>query len=1255
MKLPYYSLFCLGSALLMPAAGEVIISEFLASNETILADEDGAFSDWIEITNTGDAAINLEGWVLTDQEGFDVLNPETVWVFPSRLIASGERMVVFASGKNRKPEGLGELHTNFKLTAGGEYLALVQADGVTITTEFAPEYPAQESDISFGMGAEIAYVFFETPTPGAENQAGVLDFVGDTRFSVDRGFYDEPFEVVISTETLGASIIYTTDGSTPSESNGTTALAPVTIQVTTTTPVRAIAVKEGFFSSNVDTQTYIFIDDVISQGETHEGYPSTWVNDNGVGSTPADYAMDPEVTESVAYSEVIDDALLAVPTISIVTDIENLFDPTTGIYQRPQQRGSAWERPASFEVIHPDGTTEGIQVNAGLRIQGGHTRVPSKNPKHSFRLSFTSEYGPSKLNYDLFRDDPNAAEEFDQLILRGAGNQSWLHHNTFKGDNRGRAQYIRDQWAKDTQLSMGHPATRSMYAHVYINGIYWGLYNPTERGTAGFGESYLGGDKDDYFTLNSGEEIDGVGGRADYEAMIALANAGLAGAANYEQMKEALDLEAFTDYMLIQQYGGNLDWDHHNWYAFRNKNGGKWNFLCWDSEFVFISTTDNVLALNNADDPSRIWRQLLENDEYRVLFADRVQKHFHKDGLLTPDSVMMMWDRRKDQMYDAIVAESARWGDYRRDVHQRGTPTPIPLYDRDEEWQAERTRLFTTYFPVRSQNVIAQYEAAGYLLGVDPPDLSPYGGQVEAGFALSPVSLDGDIYYTIDGSDPRDEGGAINSSADKINGASVNTLVALEETDWRYLDTGNDLGASDLVVGNPAYDSSNWKHPDFNDSAWGTGQAMLGYGGITGATINQQVEYGGNFIARHITTHLRKHFTVEGASSYLELKCDVHRDDGAIVYLNGREIARTNVPDGRVEYDTLAVASIFGASESEANQFVYALSPGDLLEGNNVLAVEVHQQSAASNDLGIDVRLDGLALPPGDEINIAQSTLLKARAYRDGEWSALTEATYTVGAPAVMGNLVISEVMYHPAGEGAEFIELLNTSQETVDLSGVRFDNGIEVTIPVGTSIPAGGLFLITDFENETALANDGERITLLAADGSVIESFRYNDKAPWPTSPDGLGSSLTRVLPANDPSDPLSWRSSIEAGGTPNSVNSFEFAARDPESDTDQDGISGLLEFVFGSSDLNPNNLADLFSIDRDGPVNLSVQQNRAVSDVSMVIEHSTDLETWTPAGNELIFEGAIDQGGGISTLQFSFSENVEGLHFWRVRATQP
>ncbi|MES2706848.1 MAG: lamin tail domain-containing protein [Verrucomicrobiota bacterium] len=152
---------------------QVRLTEFLASNESGKKDQNGEFSDWVEIHNAGPAAVSLLDWSLTDKA-----DNKNKWRFPAVSLAPGGYLVVFASEKNRA-DPAAELHTNFKLGAGGEYLALVQPDG-TVATEYAPVYPQQLPDISYGLsvadGAYTAAVrYFQQPTPGAVNGTGASD------------------------------------------------------------------------------------------------------------------------------------------------------------------------------------------------------------------------------------------------------------------------------------------------------------------------------------------------------------------------------------------------------------------------------------------------------------------------------------------------------------------------------------------------------------------------------------------------------------------------------------------------------------------------------------------------------------------------------------------------------------------------------------------------------------------------------------------------------------------------------------------------------------------------------------------------------------------------------------------------------------------------------------------------------------------------------------------------------------------------
>ncbi|MBL7008679.1 MAG: CotH kinase family protein [Planctomycetes bacterium] len=166
LRLPL-SLVGLLAAPCLAASPQAVISEFMAANQLTLEDEDGDDSDWIELHNLSGAQLAMGGWFLTDDAG-DL----SKWAIPANVgIPTGGYLVVYASGKNRAVAG-SQLHTNFKLTAGGEYLALVKPDGVTVVSEYAPEYPEQFTDISYGLSPSAQERYFPLATPGAVNNAG---------------------------------------------------------------------------------------------------------------------------------------------------------------------------------------------------------------------------------------------------------------------------------------------------------------------------------------------------------------------------------------------------------------------------------------------------------------------------------------------------------------------------------------------------------------------------------------------------------------------------------------------------------------------------------------------------------------------------------------------------------------------------------------------------------------------------------------------------------------------------------------------------------------------------------------------------------------------------------------------------------------------------------------------------------------------------------------------------------------------------
>ena len=685
-----------------------------------------------------------------------------------------------------------------------QYLNLLQ-DGNNVLALHGLNLTASDDDFLIipelrGVATTTALRYFDTPTPGAPNNEGLAGLVADTTFSVDRGFFDAAFSLEITSATADAQIYYTTNGQSPTPANGNLYLAPISIDQTTV--LRAAAFKDGFLPTNADTQTYLFTRDIVSQDEQatlDAGLPASW------GGITPDYGLDPDVIGQFdssgnptggddyggVYAATIQDDLKSIPTISIVLDTDDMFGPN-GIYTNSTQHGAAWEHPTSVEWITSDGSSE-FQVDAGIRVQGGAFRSDSLTKKHSLRLLFKNEYGPTKLNFPLFGDD--AAGEFNTVVLRAGANDGYTWNAALDTE-----QYIRDQFGRDLQRATGNVGAHGTFAHLYINGVYWGLYNPVERPDNEFAASYLTGDPDNWDSIHVNETP--AGDSAAWNAMFA--KTALAGSSLTDYMElqgrnldgsdnpaiaPLLNVQSYVDYIALNVWGGNWDWPFKNYWAGRDRDPATttgFEFFTWDFENTMgnnrgrsplnATTLDqNFTGSRNAGQPHT---NLKSNEEYQILFADRVHKFFFNDGVLTPDSLIARYQQLADVVESAMVAESARWGD----THH-STPQTIA------EWTTERDWILNTYLPQRTGIVLQELKNFGLYPDTDAPAFNQHGGNVPNGFDLVITAPAGTIYYTLDGSDPRDIGGGVSATAIQYTGSPVE-LTAAGVVRARALDGG---------------------------------------------------------------------------------------------------------------------------------------------------------------------------------------------------------------------------------------------------------------------------------------------------------------------------------------------------------------------------------------------------------------------------------------------------------------------------------
>jgi hypothetical protein len=776
----------------------VRINELAAANVNGLRDEDNEVADWVELYNTGNSAVSLAGWSLTDDED----EPDK-WVFPPVSIGPRGYLIVFCSGKDRKPVTPGaKLHSNFSLSPDGEFLGLYNAEVPRqLVSSFNP-YPNQRTDYSYGYDPQDQLKYFQTQTPGVSNGVSTITgVVGDTKFSHKRGFYTAPFSLSITCATPGVTIRYTTNGSAPTVSSGLIYSTPVPISRTTV--VRAAAYKTGLLASDVDAQTYLFLDDVIRQPNEVAPGPGWPAQKKAAGSGQVwDYGMDTNiVVNNPTYAATIKNDLMAIPTYSIVMDLAQFVE----IYNNPGGDTITWERPASLELIYPD-DTEGFHENCGVRIRGGFSRDPS-NPKHAFRIFFRQEYGASKLHYPVF--GPTGAKEFDKFDIRTMQNYSWA----FQNDNR--MICLRDVMSRDAQLAMNGLGTRGNFYHLYINGVYWGLYNTEERPEAAFAESYIGGRAEDYDTI---KQLDGYisgatdGNEAAWYRLWQAATNGFANDADYFKVQglnvdgtpnpayeNLVDVPNMIDYMLVIIYGGNLDApisnflgndSPNNWYGVRDRTGqhGGFRFFSHDAEHTLLNVNEDRTGLVdlsasggqygviNADwtcgnpltqsggaaqaiirsTPQYIWFRMHQNAEFRMLAADRIQKHCFNGGPLSVEGMRSAFLTRSNEIQRAIVGESARWGDAKSE----------PGYTRDT-WVSAMNSTMTGFINGRTTVFLNQLRADGTFPSNSAPVFNSRGGAVPAGFAfyMTNINASGTIYYTLNGADPRLRGGNVSPSA----------------------------------------------------------------------------------------------------------------------------------------------------------------------------------------------------------------------------------------------------------------------------------------------------------------------------------------------------------------------------------------------------------------------------------------------------------------------------------------------------------
>jgi hypothetical protein len=1058
----------------------VQISEFVADDNFSLKDGNNNSADWIELHNPNNTSADLTGYALSD----DVTKP-TQWMFPAGVtIAPHGYLIVFADSANTSLDAGGKLHANFGLNKdGGESLILTASNGVAVVDAIT-NFPGQTEDLAYGRTLDGPWKFLE-PTPGAANIATAYEgWLSPVDFDHERGWYSNSFSLAISNPNPGATMYWSMDGSEP------TNIYTDPLLITNVTGVRASVSRAGYKSPRTQTHSYLFLNGIVNSTNISATY------------------------RAATYTNRLVKGFLDLPILCLNVP------PPDAEWNFLGYNNDRPEREASFEIFMPDGSK--VQQECGMVHYGGQFGTGTGlYAKKTWQVDFRSKYGANKLDFPLFQGFGHGItpmNSFKELDVH-AGNQDQ------GGYGGGRGFYMSHRFAEDTMLDMGDLQPHGRFVQLFINGAYMGQFDVHERLTDAFLADYLGGQREDYQTIKGNDNTGTFGfipGVPDPPDRFAWENV-RSNRFSYAAIKDAVDMTNCIDFMLMWEWG-NSEAEYRGAGARVVSPGDGRGFKFWladaDGHLRQQSGAAGQLSKNNVttsvftNGPGYIFGALLAegNPDFKMLLADRIYKHCFNGGALTPEANLIRLNLRMAEITNSLVAECARWG-------ASSTYDPV-------KWQADAQYARDNIFPARTTTLFNQFRTAKWYPPIDPPALSQFGGTVTSNYTLSVTAPSGTIYYTLDGSDPRLPGGGISPNALAFTtGSQVIPLVDVPASStWRYFNTG-------------AAPLGSWQSVAFDDSTWQTGSAPMGYGNDDKTNIiATTLSFGGNSADKWTGYYFRKSFVVTNLTGLTGWTLGLNRDDGAVVYLNGNEVKRDNMPAGAVVFSTLGSTNVSGLNET--NLLPYSISTNFLVVGTNVVAVEVHQASLTSSDVMFNLSLMGSVTNIGSilQLTLTNQTTFSARVWNGTTWSALSQSAFLLAPlrqPAA-GDLIISEMNYHPIDlDNYEFVEVYNASTNLLDLTNVRLADGIDFTFPNNFRM-APGTFAVAvrstaDFaaryqtpsspyyysnivvagQYTGKLADGGERIALLASNNVVLAEVTYGDSGAWPDRADGLGSSL--------------------------------------------------------------------------------------------------------------------------------------------------
>ena len=727
------------------------------------------------------------------------------------------------------------------------------------------------------------------------------------------------------------------------------------------------------------------------------------------------FAEDMLPSRVTTRSYIFEDMDYILPVVSVVSDPKFLYSDTLGVMVRGTngrpgngQSGKcnwnmSWDRPVNFSYLTADGEMV-LNQDVNLEMCGGWSRAWEP---HAFKLKGSKEMGGDKnLPYPFFDDKPYIRNR--TLQIRNGGNDTGCRIKDPA------LQYIVQSSGIDVDCQSYQPV------HEFINGKYIGVLNVREPNNKHYVYANYGWDEDeiDQFEMSPDSGyVQKCGSDASFLQLVDYLSVDAANSDTYAEICKILDVDAYINYMAIELYLCNWDWPQNNVKGFRKTGDGKYRFVLFDLDGAYNNGGDPFSTFMGKSTytfdplyPSYLGRitdkikfvdlfaNLLNNSEFRRKFIDTFC--IIGGSVFEANRAVSFINMLVDRVNPAMRLNGGSANNTANNLknvlmgHNESAISSLKNY-----WAFELSGSM-------AQNVRLESDVEGAKLLIN-------GIQVPTGY------FNGKLFQpaTITAVAP-----AGYSFLGWAQGSGSGTTILASGSTWKYYDQGT-------------LDGTSWQYSDYDDSRWKTGNTPMGYekNGIV-----TRLDYGDRNNKRP-TSYFRTELTLEKApTSNDEVTLHFTIDDGMVVYVNGREAGRYNMPSGKVDHNTFA--STYAPDNPDMGSMTL---PSSLFyNGRNVIAVEVHNNSATSTDLYWDAEVKAsfssssttyyskdavINLPEGNVGLVA-----KYRPLTDAELRENGTNPLCVNEVSASNSCFINEY-----GKKNDWVEIYNNTDKEIDLEGM--------------------------------------------------------------------------------------------------------------------------------------------------------------------------------------------------------------------------